>query len=676
MMTDTPPTSKSASPVVAETKDMSENYMQEAVAYVIEGKEPSNLSAVGKLCFRKGSKDEKHCNEIRQLLLDYISGTEPQPFSIVVFGPPGSGKSFYVRELVASLRNKNLPEGKEEKLSIATEEPKKERTIAEKLAELSEINLAQLYTPHDLSKRFNSARQQKMDTKVFFFDEFDSSLDGVSLGWLRWFLAPMQDGKFFHDGQLEEIGKSIFIFAGGTASTLQEFQERARIDPDAYHEKKVPDFISRLRGSIDITGINDPGDDRPVRRALILRHKLAKKFSIKQGPLPVGEEFARRLLSNAHYIHGTRSMEALVEMSSWKEGETFNPDHHLPPPYLMELHVSRGRLNGIRVGISAGLSETYAEEFLSKLSSMLFENGADLAYGGNLRKAGTLRAMVKAADNTPEDLLKREEKQRIRNYLGYPAYQDPELKALNDEVKDQVKVFLLSTLSKFECHDLAVPAENHNPKKPEEDYFTARPRTERSETEYSPKRHLAWSLSLFRMRVRMIQDLTALIAFGGKDDGESWGRFSGVAEEVMLALAMGKPLYLLGNPGGATQAVGRLLGLDETLTNPDLCLDDIGSIEHSAIYRHFKHAFALPEHPNLPRTIGELRSYLFEHGVMTSNWPWNGLQLDENRQLFHMPINEPNWGKCANLIIRGLTRLDWKASPVSVRQKKRTQERS
>jgi len=665
-MTDKPSTPNLVPTAAAKIPASADEYIQEAAKYVMDGTKPDYLAPVAGLSFVTGSDDAKHCQQIRQLLLDYISGNEVQPISIVVFGPPGSGKSFYVRELVQSLGNEKLPETKEAKPS-APGPLLKEKTYAEKLSELIEVNLAQLYTPLDLSKRFYSARQHKRDTKVFFFDEFDSSLEGVSLGWLRWFLAPMQDGKFSYDGQTEEIGKSIFIFAGGTAASLNDFQERTRIDLDASREKKVPDFISRLRGYIDIRGINDPGDDRPLRRALILRHKLAKKFSIKKGALPMEEESVRRLLSNAHYIHGNRFMEALVEMSPWKEGERFNIEKHLPPPRLMELHVSRGALDGITVGISAGLYETSAKGFLVKLSRKLFENGAELAYGGNLdEEGGTLFQMVQAARNTPEDLLKREETQRIRNYLGYPAYKDRALEELNTQVVDQVKQVPLSTLSKEECKDLGVPFEGHDPGHPEKDYFKARPNKRKEETDYYPDHHLAWALSLFRMRVRMIQDLSAVIAFGGKDDGQSWGRFSGVAEEIMLALAMNKPVYVLGGANGATQAVGRLLGLDRTQVNSNLCLVDDSSIEKSPLYKRFGHAFVLPKKPDLPQTIAELRSYLFNHGVTSSTWPWNGLSPEESRRLFQIErMNE----ECIELITKGLTRLDWKRLP---REKQKT----
>ena len=657
-----------------------EKYLRAATSYVSKGTPLDRyLSQPGALRFVRGSDDEKHYNEVRRLLRTYIKGDQSRPLSIVVFGPPGSGKSFYVERLAESLKGKETST----KTGPAHKRAKSSKT-KDKLGDLVKINMAQLHAPQELSELFEehsnekAALKQKVDTKIFFFDEFDSSLEGVSLGWLRWFLAPMQDGKFFNGYGLKDIGKSIFIFAGGTAATLNEFEEHSRIDQAAYHEKKVPDFISRLRAFINITGINGPGNDRPVRRAVILRGYLEKKFSTnkkkasaikkkgstKKSKLPIKEESARGLLSNAHYIHGTRSMEALLEMSRWRKGQQFENKKHLPPQHLMELHVSRGPLNGVRVGISAGLKEKITQGFLIRLSGRLFENGADLAYGGNLDKAGTLRAMVKAAKNTSEDLLEREEEQRIRNYLGYPAYRDPDLIPLNEEVKDQVKVVPLSTLSPSECNDLDVPPEIRKPK-PEQNYFPARPRKKRRETEYYPKHHLAWSLSLFRMRVHMIQDLSALIVFGGKDDGQSWGRFSGIAEEIMLALALKKPVYVLGKAGGAGLAVGKLLGLDETLVNPDTCLADIGSIEHSPLYKHYKHAFVLPEQPNLPRTVAEVRNYLFEHGVTSSTWPWNGLTPEQNRELFNTELSQEddsdhNKKSCISLIIEGLTRLDWK----------------
>jgi hypothetical protein len=604
--------------------------LRKAMRLILQGARPLKLAKIGKISLPPGSEEAQRCKDLQSILKDYASRTTTRPFSIAVFGPPGSGKSTYVPQIVEPIK----------------------KTLGEHLP----INVSQLAGPADLFKVLYQALDDEKPRKVFFFDEFDATLDGISLGWLRWFLAPMQDGKFFFDGREKNIGKAVFIFAGGTAASLEEFEERARLDPIGYRDKKVPDFISRLRGFMNILGINEPVLDRPLRRALVLHVQLGKRWPEyrKSKKYPIEPGLLTSLLSNVHYIHGARSMEAMLEMSRLGKNKTLTKKG-LPKPELKALHISRGRLQEIRIGISAGLDQK-EEDFLISLSGKLFENGATLAYGGNLVKAGTLEKMVKAASEVPEDLIAPQEKQRIRNYLGYPAYKDPTVVTLQEKVKKLIKARRLKTLSKSECGDLSVPENAYFRARPEENKDNQNKDKKNKDEKYEPKKHLAWSLSLFRMRVHMIQEISAVVAFGGKDDGRSWGRFSGIAEEVMLALAMGKPVYLLGKPGGAAQAIGKLLGLDETMVNPDTCLADIGSIEHSPIYRHFKHAFVLPEQPDLPRTVPEVRSYLFEHGITSSAWPWNGLTPEENRKLFNAEITDP---ECVNLIIKGLTRLDW-----------------
>ena len=132
-------------------------------------------------------------------------------------------------------------------------------------------------------------------------------------------------------------------------------------------------------------------------------------------------------------------------------------------------------------------------------------------------------------------------------------------------IRTCVDFYSFKTLSNFERKELGLEAN---------EWFRARPDTHE---EYQPKLHLAWAISLYRMRVRMCQDIDALIVLGGKDVN-SWGRFAGIAEEVMLALAMGKPVYLLGGRHGSAESVGNLMGLGETIANPDGCLHDPGPI--------------------------------------------------------------------------------------------------
>ncbi len=112
---------------------------------------------------------------------------------------------------------------------------------------------------------------------LVFWDEFDTTLNGKPLGWLRYFLAPMQDGKF-QEGQLNHpIGRAIFVFAGGTASSMAEFDKG---EADEFKSAKGPDFVSRLKGYINVLGPNPvKGAGDPyfiIRRAILLRSSLKR----------------------------------------------------------------------------------------------------------------------------------------------------------------------------------------------------------------------------------------------------------------------------------------------------------------------------------------------------------------------------------------------------------------
>ncbi len=111
------------------------------------------------------------------------------------------------------------------------------------------------------------------------WDEFDSDLAGVSFGWLRHFLAPMQDGAFQQGQILHPIGKAIFVFAGGTSARLADFAGNRSTE---FRLAKGPDFASRLKGHVDIVGPDPRGGDPEadpyyrIRRAILLRSMLWK----------------------------------------------------------------------------------------------------------------------------------------------------------------------------------------------------------------------------------------------------------------------------------------------------------------------------------------------------------------------------------------------------------------
>lgn len=614
--------------------------------------------------FPEGSDEAQRCREIGGILQEYSARDKEKPLSLAVFGPPGSGKSRCVREIAASVGEKytflpviNLSQLSEAE-ALGTAIVQRRESRAAKLQEMERTLLVKEEAGikrgakwpdkerKKLEKEKEELRQDNKRIPLFFFDEFDAPLAGAPLGWLRLFLAPMQDGQIAVKSEVHSIGQAVFMFAGGTASSFAEFEERASLDP-AVREKKVPDFISRLRGFIDIRGINGRDGQPEAKRALVLRHLLDQGWpgARKKNGFPIKHKLASSLLSTGHFIHGVRSMEALLDMSKMDEGTL-----KLPDTQLRKLHLSRGELDGKLIGVSAGLNDgdESSARLLDELTQALLRDGAKVAYGGDFEPGGTLHLIADAAQGVPKH--EGDVEKLICNYLGFPSFLR---KTVKDSLKDYehvIQVHFLETLTVRELTDLNLT---------KDEWFPARPR-KGSDESYHPNQHLAWSISLFRMRVRLIQDIDALVVFGGKDD-ESWGRFPGIAEEVMLALAFEKPVYIMGGMGGAAKAVGLLLGLGDTIVNPDECLYDVTPIT-SLCPPKFKRAFSLPN-LQLPETIEEVRDYFFARASkpdsrQLNSGHWNGLKHQENRKLFSADVQKSS-AEAVQLILKGLSRIEW-----------------
>lgn len=600
------------------TSVFSEELLERAIEYVKSGTGlEDKIGDVLGLKLPLGGEADERIEQLRHIvrLLDTYHKTEvvERPLSIVIFGPPGSGKSTFVKKITEAVDGYEL---------------------------VKTANLTQVAGTKELANVFNTRPKEAGATPAFFFDEFDAARDGVPLGWLSWFLAPMQDGMVLVDGWELPIHKAVFVFAGGTAETLAEFSQRAQLNPETYRARKVPDFVSRLRGGIDIGGLNAPGDARIVPRALALRRILT-------GPVSSTDDGQlRQLLSNGHYVHGVRSMKTLLD-AGW--GETGRLDL---PEAILRQHFSRGELDGQLVGISAGLKETDSEPMFSALTKQLLRSGGTLAYGGVFAPEGTLEKVLMADREAPQELVGLpNEPPRVRNYLGYPASLQTKSIAVEGD-SNSIEFIPLKTLSERELKELGAPPNQ---------WFRALPEEGTSDA-YDPRQHMAWALSLFRLRVRILQDVSALVVLGGKDDGCSWGRMAGIAEEVMIALALRRPVYVLGGAGGAARAVGQLLGLDEAPVGLAWCLEPAMYDLFAEEFSRDDPNFEIPGVPDSPRDLTDLRQFLFHRGVTTSDWPWNGLSPTENRELFACPISEGGEPveQAVELIVRGLSRIDWK----------------
>jgi hypothetical protein len=282
--------------------------------------------------------DIEALRSIKQLMLAYDAKPTKQPLSIAVFGAPGSGKSFGLAQIAKGVFGDKVP--------------------------ILNFNLSQFAGPGELYGAYHQVRDKALagDTPVVFWDEFDSS----EYKWLQYLLAPMQDG-IFQEGQLtHSIGRSVFIFAGGTSYDYEHFgpselpqggeSEEQRKARSKWVMSKGPDFKSRLSAYLNVLGPNphllydsaagraggspwnDHADDvsYPMRRALLLRGFLGAKEP--DSVLRIDRGLLTALLEVGHYRNGARSMEKLLAHLRGPEGEP--PSRALLPHRdLMEMFV-------------------------------------------------------------------------------------------------------------------------------------------------------------------------------------------------------------------------------------------------------------------------------------------------------------------------------------------------
>jgi hypothetical protein len=298
---------------------------------------------------------------LKKLMCEYISTTNTtRPLCIAVFGTPGSGKSFGVTEVAAS--------------------------IAPKLIQTLNFNLSELRTTTELITAFHKVRDICLEGKLplVFFDEFDAGFEG-KLGWLKYFLAPMQDGEFREGDSLHSIGKAIFVFAGGTSSTMKEFCGENIEDEEEYKRflsdfknAKGPDFSSRLRGYVNILGPNQTNKYSDqlfiIRRAILLRALLEKKapqLISDKGEAQIDNGVLRALLKIPRYKHEARSMEAIVEMSLLTNAKKWEQSY-LPSTEQLKLHVDEDAF------LRHLMHDTFFSEKIESLAIAIHEKDREL----------------------------------------------------------------------------------------------------------------------------------------------------------------------------------------------------------------------------------------------------------------------------------------------------------
>ena len=184
-----------------------------------------------------------------------------------------------------------------------------------------------------------------------------------------------------------------------------------------------------------------------------------------------------------------------------------------------------------------GLSITHLQEAVGDIAMFLLAHGANLAYGGDLREGGFTELL--------SELLYRyrsranANKVRVVNYLAWPAHICTPAGILDDllsNLKGYAKTKLVGKDGKLIS---AEDRQNIQPHKPDD---------------------LEWMNGLTDMRSIMCAETDARIVIGGRVEGYR-GSMPGIAEESLLSLKSGQPLFLLGGFGGCARDIAETLDL-------------------------------------------------------------------------------------------------------------------
>lgn len=555
---------------------------------------------------------------VRDLIVRYVGQRSPaRPLCLAIFGPPGSGKSFAVKQIKGMASEK----AKDPKLKLP----------------LTLVNLTQVSDSTDLGRVIaRIAGEQDEDTvPIVFFDEFDTPRNNAPYGWLQWFLAPMHDGEFLHEGAVIRLKRAVYVFAGGTADTMSEFSG-PRSD-SAFRAAKGPDFISRLRGYLDVQGPNS--EPRALRRAVLLRNELQDRTT-RGGHKAIkpDESLLTALLGVGRYRHGARSIAALIELSDFRNG-SFGWNE-LPEDHLIGLHIDRGLLDSKLIGGSIALSgyatSTEVDGALAScwlsVARELWREGATLSYAGSWEE-GAGGELMKLLARVVQDLPVEPSRTQERRDKPFPWL----LSFLKDNTSEARQPTINKTMgpeerARYGLHLVTA------------DYFTNQERTEFAQD--------PWSLRLverFRRRLTVSESSVARFAVAGATE-KHLGRVPGIAEELMLTLALQKPVYVSGGFGGASRVVGNLLGLAHFRTGD--VPEPLKAQPEESKLAAIRDKLQPGPWTSLPITAAEIASFLKEHSIGGPNWPDNGLSMEDNRRLFES--TEP--AEVAKLVAQGLRR--------------------
>ena len=227
-----------------------------------------------------------------------------------------------------------------------------------------------------------------------------------------------------------------------------------------------------------------------------------------------------------------------------------------------------------------GLGDGHLRDAMTEVATYLLASGDDLAYGGDLRENGftwTLFELASRYTRQPSVFISHShEDQELIDEPRLAARQDVFISHSHDdrELVDDLVEQLRRVANYFawpvhirmtndQLDSLAEAVDDVADLKFLDIEGTPMTMEHRREIPTSQPDHATWAKGLTAMRRTMRGGIDARILMGGQVENYK-GRMPGVAEEALLSLQSGQPVFLLGGLGGCARDIAETVGLADS----------------------------------------------------------------------------------------------------------------
>jgi len=185
-----------------------------------------------------------------------------------------------------------------------------------------------------------------------------------------------------------------------------------------------------------------------------------------------------------------------------------------------------------------GLAEEHLRDAMAEVARHLLAMGARLIYGGDLRAHGFTELLFELVARHRRDADVGDKRLGVVSYLPWPVHISMPASELHRLAKDLAGIAELHCIDR-RGHDIPLDALKPEPTVPTDE---------------------EWADGLTAMRSVLTDAADAHVVLGGRVKGYK-GRMPGIAEETLVALKAGRPVFILGGFGGCARDIAEELKL-------------------------------------------------------------------------------------------------------------------